>query len=92
MLLGVPFVLFCFGLPTVLFHIRVTEDRIQHVFLSHYILSDFPISDFQRVVRFEGVFGAVLHFQNGKIRFYGAHIGEINRLTKDLNERKRQNA
>src|SRR5215469_14009714 len=35
-----------FLLVTTAFSVRITEDRVQHLFLNHFVLSEFPIRDF----------------------------------------------
>lgn len=75
--------------PTFFFRIRVTEGRIQHVFASRFILSDYPMDGFVGVNLWEGGWGAVLHFTGGrKIRFFGAHLREICRLAEDLSRKE----
>jgi hypothetical protein len=74
-------------LPTLLFHIRLCAARVQHVFLRRYILSDYPVSDFIQIRYNHHGCAAVLYFRGGqKIHFFGAHLGEITRLSSDLSE------
>ena len=71
--------------PTILFCIRVHHGRIQHVFAHRFILSDYPLEDFVGLDTWASGWGAVLHFTRGrKIRFWGAHLREIERLVRDL--------
>jgi hypothetical protein len=71
--------------PTILFCIRVDGGRIQHLFAHRFILSDYPIEDFVGLDTRASGWAAVLHFTGGrKIRFWGTHLREIERLVRDL--------
>ena len=84
-ILIVPGVLILAVLPTVFFRIRIIDDRVQHIFLGRYILSNYSIRDFRYLRRFERGCAAVLHFRNDRrIHFFGAHWGIISKLSKDL--------
>jgi hypothetical protein len=80
-------------LPTVLFRIRLIRGRVQHVFLNRYVVSDYPIHEYERTKRNSRGCAAVLHFQGGhKIHFFGAQGGELDRMEKDLKRMKREAA
>lgn len=78
-------------LPTILFRIRLVRGRVQHVFLNRYVVSDYPIHEYERTKRNSRGCAAVLHFQGGhKIHFFGAQGGELDRMEKDLKRMKRE--
>lgn len=76
---------------TVLFRIRIVDGRVRHVFLGRYLLSDFALQDYVCMKRFERGCAAVLYFRNGgRIHFFGAHMGEMSRLERDLSEQQHE--
>jgi hypothetical protein len=83
-LLG-PAALFVSVAPTILFCIRVDSGRIQHIFAHRFILSDYALEDFVGLDTAATGWAVILHFTRGrKIRFWGAHLREIDRLVRDL--------
>lgn len=72
-------------LPTLLFSIRLEAGRVRHVMLDRYVLSDFPLADFEQMQRSRGPWAAKLVFAGGRsIRFFGAHMGILAALEQDL--------
>jgi hypothetical protein len=71
--------------PTVLFQIRVAQGKVQHLFLGGRVLSENFIQQLDAIDLGRGPWAVVLHFRDGRrIRFFGAHLGECQRLCDDL--------
>jgi hypothetical protein len=76
---------------TACFCIRITGDRVQHLFLKRIVLSDLPVSEFVGLDHIP-VLGQsrpkpVLRFRNGRtIRLLGASWQELERLERDLGD------
>ncbi len=78
-------------LPTILFSIYITENWVEHRFLERHILSRAKLSEFDVMYSPSGMFAAKLHFSDGsRIRFYGAHLGIISQLKRDLSQSKKE--
>ena len=70
--------------PTLLFCIKIENERVQHLFLDRYVLSDYPVADFVKLIYGGGNWPHLQFTQNRTIYFYGAYLGEMGRLEKDL--------
>lgn len=71
--------------PTLMFSIRLDGGRVKHVMFDRYILSDFPLADFEEMRRSRGPWAAKLVFSDGRsIRFVGAHMEIIAALEAAL--------
>jgi len=91
LILGLPafFMLVC--LPTIAFSIQIEAGRVRHVLFDRFVLSDFPVSQFRRMDTMVGLFGAIIYFEQGRaIRFFGAHLGILTQLRKELQRLKRE--
>ncbi len=80
----VPAILLVAILPTWLFAIRVDDRTISHLFLRRVVLSKKPLADLE-AVEIATRWGAVLKFRDGsRIRFLGAHLGELREMCRYL--------
>jgi len=73
----------CLTLPVALtacFRVRFQDGLVQHVFLKRYVLSQYSYVHFSHVERYP----LVIVFRGGRIRWFGAHPAEIDRLANDL--------
>ena len=74
----------CTTLPvafTACFCIRFEDGLVQHLFLKKYVLSQHSYVHFSHVERYPLI---IVFRGGGKIRFFGAHRAEVDRLANDL--------
>jgi hypothetical protein len=67
-----------------LFSIVIRTGKIEHIFLNRYTLSSYPLNSLNKIKAQSGVYAAVLHFRDGKIRIFSMHLREVHRLLNDL--------
>jgi hypothetical protein len=80
---AVPFVV----LLTTLFSIRLDEQRVTHLFLRRFVLSQHPLSALVATEFFGRPFPVVMRFSDGScLRFIGAHVGVISAMRRRLSE------
>ena len=74
--------------PTLLFSIHLVGEWVEHRFLDRWVLSRAKTSDFRSMQSPSEFFAAVLRFADGtKIRIFGAHLGILATLQKELGHR-----
>ncbi|TGK01016.1 hypothetical protein EHO59_13945 [Leptospira semungkisensis] len=78
-----PGILVLSALPSVIFKVRIEEGKVIHLFLSKFIVSSYPISEFLTAKQ-GGVVALILYFKTGKISVFAIPIEEAKRLVSDL--------
>jgi len=72
---------------TTLFCLRVEDEKIQHLFLKKFVLSEKRIEDLVAIELDHRMFAAILIFRDSfKIHFWAAYVGQIGMLVEDLQE------